>query len=164
MNEERPKELVDLQEKLSEIFWYVKSQAKLARHNVVVANESSSGDLDETERRVHSQLQELGRRLLGQYFKDLHCGDMGYHLTLDGQDYERHHRQRPQSILSIFGSIPYEQSVYYSSNTPSVRPLSMMANLPERESSYLRMHLSKVEATNPAWPAHVQRFLPKELD
>ena len=28
MNKDQPQELVDLQEKLSEIFWYVKSQAK----------------------------------------------------------------------------------------------------------------------------------------
>lgn len=136
MNEDQPQELVDLQEKVSEIFWYVKSQAKLARHNMTVANDSPSGDLDETERRVHRQLQELGCRLLGQYLRDLAYGDMGYRLTLGGQDYERRHRQRPHSILSIFGLIPYEQSVYYSNDGTSVRPLAMMANLPERESSY----------------------------
>ena len=55
MNKDQPQELVDLQEKLSEIFWYVKSQAKLARHTLTLVSESSLGDLDETERRVHKQ-------------------------------------------------------------------------------------------------------------
>jgi len=136
MNKDQPQELVDLQEKLSEIFWYVKSQAKMARHTLRLVSESSSGDLDDTERRVHKQLQELGQQLLGQYLKDLLYGDMGYRLTLEGQEYKRCHRQRPHSILSIFGLIPYKQSVYYSSSGTSVRPLAMMANLPERESTY----------------------------
>ena len=136
MNENQPQELVDLQEKLSEIFWYVKSQAKLARHTLTLVSESSLGDLDETERRVHKQLQELGQQLLEHYLKDLHYGDLGYRLTVDRQEYKRSHRQRPHSILSIFGAIPYEQSVYYNSSGTSVRPLAMMANLPERESTY----------------------------
>lgn len=136
MNDDQPKELIDLQEKVAEIFWYVKSQSKLACNNIDMSPESRSGDLDKTERSVHKRLQDLGQQLLVGYFKDLDRGDVGYRLTLDGQEYERLHRERTDTILTIFGSIPYEQSVYYSSNGSSIRPLAIMANLPARKTSY----------------------------
>ncbi len=136
MDDNQPQELIDLQEKVTEIFWYVKSQSKLARGNISIAKESRLGDLDETERSVHKQLQELGQRLQGEYLKDLECGDMGYRVTVDVKEYERGHRQRSATILSIFGLIPYNQSIYYDGKGDSLRPLAVMANLPERQSSY----------------------------
>lgn len=136
MNDSQPKELIDLQEKVAEIFWYVKSQAKLARGNIERSPVSRSGDLDETERSLHKQLQDLGCQLLGGYLKDLDRGDMGYRVILDDQEYERGHRQRSERLLSIFGLVSYYQSIYYNGKGDSLRPLAVMANLPERKSSY----------------------------
>ena len=45
-------------------------------------------------------------------------------------------RSSSETILSVFGKIPYEQSIYYCGDGCSVRPLAVMANLPERQVTY----------------------------
>ena len=138
MDRNQPLELIELQEKIEELFWFVKNQAQLAGDNYSLMPQSKShlGDLDETEQGVHKRLMELGQRLISEYFKELGSGDKGYRVTYGGRDYERKHKERPESILSVFGRIPYTQSIYFCGDGSSVRPLGAMANLPERQISY----------------------------
>ena len=111
MNDSRPAELIQLQEKVAEIFWFVKEQARLAPSNLDGQRESLIGDLDDTERGVHKRIMELGQMLLGEYFRELGSGDVGYRVTYNGCEYERKHRERPETILSVFGNVPYKQSI-----------------------------------------------------
>jgi hypothetical protein len=141
MNDSQPAELIQLQEKVAEIFWFVKKQARLAESNLDGQKESLSGDLDNTERGVHKRIMELGQMLLGEYFRELGSGDLGYRVTDNGYEYERKHRERAESILSVFGHVPYKQSLYYCGEGSSVRPLAVMANLPERQSTYFAQAL-----------------------
>ena len=136
MDKCQPTELIELQEKLEEIFWFVKSQAQVAHGNFSSQSNSPTGDLDETERGVHKRIMELGRRLIGEYFKQLGSGDVGYRANYNGCEHERKHKERSETILSVFGKIPYEQSIYYCGDGCSVRPLAVMANLPERQVTY----------------------------
>ena len=71
MDDRQPTTLIELQEKLAEIFWFVKGQAQLARGNLSAEPESLTGDLDETERGVHKRIMELGQRLIGMYFEGI---------------------------------------------------------------------------------------------
>ncbi len=141
MDKNRPGKLIELQEKVEELFWFVKNQAELALGNISVQSTSETGDLDETERGVHKRIMELGRRLIGEYFEELGSGDMGYRTNYNGCEYERKHRERPETILSVFGQIPYKQSIYYCGDGSSVRPLRMMANLPDRQVTYFAQSL-----------------------
>ena len=141
MDENRPLELIALQEKVAEIFWFVKDQAHVAQGNIAGQEKPLSGDLDETERGVYKRIMKMGQRLLGEYFKELGSGNVGYRVTYSGSEYERKHRERPETILSVFGPIPYNQSIYYCGDGSSVRPLAVMANLPERQSTYFAQAL-----------------------
>ena len=136
MDQSQPKELTELHEKLEEIFWFVKDQARLASGNSILRSNCIKGDLDETEQGVHKRIMELGQRLMSEYFKELGSGDEGYRVKYNGREYERKHKERSETILSVFGKIPYKQSIYYCGDGSSVRPLGMMANLPERQISY----------------------------
>lgn len=136
MDTPRPKALVELQDRLEEIFWFVKNQARLAEGNFSDQSQFPVGDLDETERGVHKRMMELGRRLICEYFEELGSGNVGYRASYKGCDYKRKHRERPETILSVFGKIPYKQSIYYGENGISVRPLAAMANLPDRQVTY----------------------------
>ena len=141
MDDRHPLELIALQEKVAEIFWFVKDQGRLARENVGSQSKAPSGDLDETERGVYKRIMKMGQQLLCEYFKELGSGDAGYRVRYHGCDYERKHREREETILSVFGPIPYKQSIYYCGNGSSVRPLAVMANLPERQSTYFTQAL-----------------------
>ena len=141
MDDSRPAALIDLQERVEELFWFVKNQANLARDNSSAHSEAATGDLDETERGVHKRVMELGRKSLEEYFKELGSGDVGYRATFEDQEYERKHRERPATILSVFGLISFVQSIYYCGDGTSVRPLAVMANLPERQSTYFAQAL-----------------------
>lgn len=141
MNDNRPVELIALQEKVEEMFWFVKNQAQLARDNRSAKSPSPTGDLDETERGVHRRIMELGQRLVGEYLEELDRGDVGYRVTYNGCEYERKHRERQETILSVFGPVAYQQSIYYDGDGRSVRPLAVMANLPERRSTYFAQAL-----------------------
>ena len=141
MDENQPAALIELQEKIAEIFWFVKGQAHLAGGNFSAQPQSSTGDLDETERGVYKRIMELGLMLIGMYFKELGSGDVGYRVTYNGCNYERKHRGRTETILSVFGSVPHKQSIYYCGDGSSIRPLAVMANLPERKSTYFAQAL-----------------------
>ena len=84
MDENQPAALIELQEKIAEIFWFVKGQAHLAGGNFSAQPQSSTGDLDETERGVYKRIMELGLMLIGMYFKELGSGDVGYRVTYNG--------------------------------------------------------------------------------
>ena len=51
MDDNQPAALIELQEKVAEIFWFVKGQAHLAGDNLSAQPQSSTGDLDETEQK-----------------------------------------------------------------------------------------------------------------
>ncbi len=106
MDENRPLELIALQEKVAEIFWFVKDQARVARGNIAGREKPLSGDLDETERGVYKRIMKMGQRLLGEYLKEPGNGNVGYRVTYSGSEYERKHRERAETILSVFGPIP----------------------------------------------------------
>jgi len=141
MDNGHPSELIELQGKIEEIFWFVKRQAQLAKGNISESSKLPIGDLDETERGVHKRIMELGQRLIGEYFRELGSGDVGYRVTYSGCEYKRKHRERPETILSVFGPVPYKQSIYYCDDGSSVRPLAVLANLPERQSTYFAQAL-----------------------
>ena len=46
MDNSQPSALIELQEKVAEIFWFVKGQAQLPRGNLSAQSQSSTGDLD----------------------------------------------------------------------------------------------------------------------
>ena len=81
MDNGHPSELIELQGKIEEIFWFVKRQAQLAKGNISESSKLPIGDLDETERGVHKRIMELGQRLIGEYFRELGSGDVGYRVT-----------------------------------------------------------------------------------
>ncbi len=134
-----PIKLEELQENIAEIFYFVKEQGELASGNQ--SRQKALGDTDETERQIHEKLLALGRKLMEQYFDEIGSGDTGYRIELNGQTYTRKHAQRPGSILTVFGIVPYTQAIYYSGDESSMRPFEVMANLPERKSTYFAQDL-----------------------
>lgn len=138
--EQAPAELNDLIESVTTLFWQVKELGEFARQS----NGNGEGtDFDTTERRVKQELNNVGLKLMGQYMDSLEHGDCGHTLEADGDSYERKHRTRPCSLLTIFGKLEYSQSIYYSPEPEAdpVRPLQQMANLPARKVSYLAQDL-----------------------
>jgi hypothetical protein len=134
-----PRELLEIQESIEQLFWQVKALGRMAQENVEVA--VATGDADEAERTIRSRLQQIGRRLMGEYFGAVGAGDMGYRAECDGEIYTRKHRRRKISILTSFGPVSHQRSLYYNGNGRSLAPFDRLANLPERGVTYLAQEL-----------------------
>lgn len=139
MNDTHPAELVDLQEDVAEMFYFVKRQGQLAGGNL--DRTEPLGDTDATERQLHERLFAMGRKLMGEYFVEVGGVDLGPRLDVDDQGYIRKHKQRAGSILTVFGNVAYKRDTYYSGDGDSLRPFEAMANLPARKSTYFAQDL-----------------------
>jgi hypothetical protein len=134
-----PQELIDMQQSLASLFWDIKEQGKLAREN---AHEPVvSCDTDQAERTIHAEVMRLGQRLMGEFFKGIGTGDLGFRIDCNGREYERKHTAREASILTSFGPVAYRRSVYYSKKGESLQPFDQMANLPDRGITYFAQEL-----------------------
>jgi hypothetical protein len=132
-------ELTEIQQSMEELFRQVRAMGRRARGNVGGAVARS--DADQAERAIRSRLQQLGRRFMGLYLGEIGTGDMGWRVECDGEVYTRKHRRREVSILSSFGPVSYQRSVYYDRKGRSLVPLDRLANLPERNMTYLAQEL-----------------------
>jgi hypothetical protein len=129
----------EVQEKIVTLCQYIKSQAAAAlEHNLLGAEPVA--DADQTERGIHQRLMELGQVLMGEYFDGIGNGDQGYRAEFDGREFERKHRNRQNSYLTVFGPTSFRQCVYYRDGE-SLRPVEAIANLPERRISYFAQEL-----------------------
>ena len=131
--------LVNLHNTVTKMFETAKAQGALARENL--RREEPVADADTTERQLHHQLMLLGQQLMQTYFAELGTGDLGYHATFNGQPHTRKHAAREKSLLTVFGKVVYQQAVYYAGDGQSVRPVEVMADLPEAECSYFAQDL-----------------------
>ena len=132
-------ELISIQESVVELALKVKAMARDARANTEAT--STDADVDHAERTIRAGLFDLGRRLMTEYFKDAGTGDMGFHIECDDVTYTRKQRSRERSIVTSFGPVSYFQSIYYSKNKDSLRPLEQMINLPNRGVTYLAQNI-----------------------
>jgi hypothetical protein len=137
--EQGSKALAEIQQSIVELFWQVKTMGRIAQDNV--DGDVSTADTDRAERTIRSRLQEIGRRLIGEYFEAVGTGDMGYRLEWGGECYTRKHRMRENSILTSFGPVTCHRSIYYNANGQSLVPFDRLANLPERNVTYLAQEL-----------------------
>ena len=128
-------ELISIQERVVELALKVKAMARDAGTNTT--DKSTPTDVDHAERTIRTDLFDLGRRLMTEYFNEVGAGDMGFRIESDGATYIRKQCSQRSSIVTIFGPVAYCQSIYYSENAGSVRPLEQMINLPERGVTYL---------------------------
>ena len=133
-----PAELNNIIEGITALFWNVKAAAEKARGS---GGDAPDTDADATERRVHRRLALIGQTLMSEYFEGLRRGDLGYHVQVEGKRYARRHAARENSLLTVFGKVRYQQSLYYGDDGETIRPLQRMANLPERKVSYFAQDL-----------------------
>lgn len=134
-----PHELIDMQQSLASLFWDIKELGKRARENV--HEPADSCDTDKAERTIRAGVMKLGQRLMGEFFKGIGTGDLGFRIDCNGCGYKRKHHAREASILTSFGPVAYQRSVYYAKNGESLQPFDQMANLPDRGITYFAQEL-----------------------
>jgi len=152
---EAAKKLVDLQYRVTQMFEFARAQGAQARENL--QREEPVADADTTERQLHNQLMLLGRELMQTYFAELGTGDLGYHATFNGKPHTRKHAAREKSLLTVFGKVVYQQAVYYDGDGQSIRPVEVMADLPDAECSYFGQDLLALLAMTDSYE-HNQAF------
>ena len=147
--------LADLQDKVMQLLEFAMAQGAQARENLHA--DEPVADADSTERQVYQQLLLIGRVVMDGYFAELGTGDQGYHAEFNGKPHTRKHAAREKSLLTIFGEVEYRQAVYYDGDGQSVRPVEVMANLPETSCSYFAQDLLARLALNDSYE-HNQAF------
>ena len=125
MEEDRPAELQQLLDKMEQLYRFARQQGETARGNL---RGEAAADADETERGLFAGLQDLGRRLMREYFDSVGTGDVGYRSEFAGVEYKRAHLHRQRHILTVFGKVGYRESVYVCGNGGSVRPFEAVGS------------------------------------
>ncbi len=96
--------------------------------------------VDEVERRLWSQLLEIGHQALEEFFAQCGDGDEGAEVKLpDGHVVKRLPKPHTRAYLSIFGAFELERTVYGTCEGQRIEyvPLDRRLNLPESKFSYV---------------------------
>lgn len=119
---------------------FLKAQAQLQKMCGFVERAAKDGQrIDEVERELFSQLQEIGLTMLNSFVATQGDGDSGAELTFDGHMLRRLQEPHARRYLSIFGEMLIKRRVYAVREGQKVEqaPLDARLGLPASDFSYV---------------------------